>query len=48
MPDITFGLLRGAVGDEGALMTQSIMSVQQSGNKFSPRLFQRINNKSLM
>ena len=30
MPDITFGLLRGAVGDEVALMTQSIMSVQQS------------------
>ena len=30
MPDITFGLLRGAVGDESALMTRAIMSIQQS------------------
>ena len=30
MPDITFGLLRGAVGGDSALMTRSKMSVQQS------------------
>ena len=30
MPDITFGLLRGAVGDDSALMTRSVMSVQLS------------------